>query len=142
MSRTATYDFRKVSLILGPHIASGFAESDEAITIEYPEDRWSRSTGADGDTTRSKSNNNQGDLTIRLQASSKTNDYLAGVKTLDDTLNAGLIPVLLKDNNGTTVASGTFWVAKTPAVNKGKSASDMEWVLHTGELQLLPGGLN
>lgn len=137
-----TFDFKKVSVIIGPHIASGFADGT-GIAVEYNEDRFITQVGSDAEVTRSKSNDNTGTFTLTLQHASKTNDVLSGYKLLDDASNAGIFPVLIKDLQGNTVAEGTScWVQSTPSVEFGREAADREWVIATDDLKLFVGGLN
>lgn len=142
MGRTTTYDFKRVVLTVAGHIVSGYADGT-GITIAYTEDRWTPQTGSDGDFTRSRNNNNEGSITITLQQSSLSNDFLAGLELLDSQTNAGLVPVLLKDLNGSTVAmADKAYVQSVPEAEFGREAGERQWVLYTGNLQMFVGGIN
>lgn len=136
-----SFDFTRVTCALGSHIASGFA--DDGITVEYTEDRWLPSTGADGGFTRSKSNNKEGTFILALQAASVTNDVLASYAKQDELAGTGVFPVLIKDLNGRTVASATeAYVVGIPSTALGREAGTREWRVYTGNLDLFVGGFN
>lgn len=138
---TKTYDFKKVTLVLGPHIISGYAEGT-GIQAEAAEDTWMPKTGSDGEFVRSKSNNNEGSVTITLLPSSKSNDVLSALHLADKESNAGLVPLLLKDLQGTTlIAASEAYVVKPANVGFGQEAENREWVIYSGDLKMLVGGI-
>jgi hypothetical protein len=51
-----TYDFRAGVLVVGGVPMTGFADGT-AIRVEFDEEQFTKTTGADGLTTRSKTNN-------------------------------------------------------------------------------------
>lgn len=71
-----TYDFKQVACIVGTAIMSGFAEGDDVIAVEFLQEDWQLTMGADGEGTRAKTNNNAARVTIKLQATSDANDLL------------------------------------------------------------------
>jgi len=141
MGKLATYDPAKVSLIIGGHIVKGYADGT-FITAARNSDTWTRSGGADGEQTRAKSNDKSGIFTCVLMQSSDSNAVLQGISLADESSNAGLVPIMLKDNNGSEIASGELcWNQKPSDKGFGKESGDREWVFETGELIYAGGGI-
>ena len=136
-----TYDFKQVAVIIGGRQITGFAEGDDAVTVERDEDMWSMQVGADGEATRSKSNNRAGKITLKLKAASESNAILDGFALSDELANGGLVPALIKDNSGESLHSAEqAYIVKRPAVTLGDEESDREWVLQTDNLIMHEGG--
>lgn len=134
------YDFKQVAFILGGRIITGFAEG-EAITVERDEDSFTLMVGADGDATRAKSNNRSGTVTIRLLQTSESNLILQGFASADELSNAGLVPMLIKDNSGNSLFTAEqAWVQKPPAASFGAEGTEREWVIRTDNLIMVHGG--
>jgi hypothetical protein len=113
------------------------------VTIERQNPAWEMVVGADGEATRVKSNDRSGRVTITLQQSSPSNDYLSGLAALDELSNTGLVPLYIKDALGTTlVTAATCFVEMVPSAAFGKTANDREWVLITDNLAIFLGGNN
>lgn len=135
-----TYDPKKVSVIIGTHIASGFADGD-FITVERDEDVWSTLTGADGETTRAKNANKSGKFTLRLLAASASNDVLSTLQLADEASGGGTFAVMVKDGSGRSLyAAAAAWISKAPSAAFGKEAGTREWVIATDELVPFAGG--
>ena len=135
-----TYDPTKVICIIGGVPMSGFADGS-MVTVEREADAYSKIVGADGETTRVKSANRSGMITISLLQTSASNDILSGFALLDEAANAGVVPMLIKDNSGRSIfASGSGWVKKVPSSAFGKDAGDREWVLDCADLNIFTGG--
>jgi hypothetical protein len=136
----ATYDFSQVNLIIGGVPISGFADGS-SITVEFDEQQWTKTTGSDGLVTRSKSNNYSGSVSVSLQQSSRANDVLSALWVADRTSNAGVVPLLIKDNSGRTLwAAQHAWVQQMPSQEFGKELSDREWLLDCDALTGAAGG--
>lgn len=112
------------------------------ITAERAEDGYSMSVGATGDVTRVRSLNRTGSVTCVLQAASPTNDMLSQAALLDEALDTGFGPLLLKDLNsgGTLIQSSVAWVRKLPSVEFATEGSGREWVLDCHELLMNVSG--
>ena len=136
----ATYDFSQVNVILGGVPITGFADGT-SVTVEFDEEQFTKVTGADGLTTRSKSNNYAGSVTLTLQQTSKSNDELSALWNADRINNNGVVPLLIKDNSGRTLwAAENAWVQQMPTQEFGKELADREWVLDCSALTGLAGG--
>lgn len=134
------YDPKKVSVIVGSQPVAGFADG-EFVTCERNEDGFTLLTGADGESTRAKNANRSGKITIRLLASSASNDYLSALQLADELAGNATFGVMVKDGFGTSIyTAATAWINKTPPAAFGKEAGTREWVLETDELIAFAGG--
>lgn len=135
-----TYDPAKVSVIFNGVPLHGFADGT-FVRIERDEDMFTKVTGADGETSRAKSNNRGGFAAVILQQTSESNDHLAAFAEADEINNAGHGPLLVKDLNGTTLAfASSAWIKKKPNAEFGKEITDREWVIDCADLKYVPGG--
>jgi hypothetical protein len=135
-----TFDFKKVACILGTHQVRGFQDGT-GIEVEYDEDHWQLTTGADGEGCRAKSNNKSGTVTITLQASSESNQFLSNLALSDELSNGGVVPFLLKDNSGFDLhAAEQMYIHKRPKADYGRENAVRVWVLKTDNLNTFFGG--
>lgn len=136
-----TYDPAQVSMFYGVIEMQGFAE-DAAINMEHDEDDWALAVGVDGEGTRSKSNNASATVTVTLMQSSPVNDLLSAARELDRTTpgGSGGLPILIKDNSGTTIFScENAWIQKAPSAELNREATGREWVFRTEKVVALHG---
>lgn len=137
-----TYDPKSVSLIIGGHIVSGY-DDGTFVEVARNNDTFALVSGADGETTRAKSNDKSGTISITLLQTSLSNDVLSGFAQADELSNGGTFTVLLKDNNGNTLCSSAIaWVQKVADSAFGKEQNSRTWIIETGELQMFIGGTN
>ena len=136
----ATFDVNKVAVIVGGVPLEGFADGSR-VTVEFDEQQYTKVTGSDGLTTRSKSNNYSGNITVTLQQSSRSNDYLSGLWNVDRVRDAGVVPILIKDDSGRTLwTAGNAWVQQMPSQDFTKEVSERAWILDVDELKGFAGG--
>lgn len=136
----ATYDFSQVNVILGGVPVTGFADGS-SVTVEFDEQQFTKVTGSDGLTTRSKTNNYAGNVTLTLQQTSKSNDALGVLWNADRLNNNGVVPLLIKDNSGRTLwTAKNAWIQQMPSQDFGKESTDRAWVLDCDALIGNPGG--
>lgn len=129
-----------VSVIVGTQAMKGFA-AGTMVSVEYDEDAFTKKIGTDGEGTRVKSNNKGGKITIFLDQASESNDFLSGLAALDEASSAGVVPVTIRDANGTTlVFAETAWIMKKPVMEFGNESTDREWVLDSDSLNVFIGG--
>jgi hypothetical protein len=66
---------------------------------------------------------------------------MSGIALLDDASNAGVLPFLMKDLNGTTlVTAENAWILKVPNVEYTRDATSRVWILQTNLLIVNLGG--
>lgn len=135
-----TYSPKKVSVVIGGFIISGYAEGS-FVKVEYEDDAFTKVTGADGETSRTHSANISGTITLTLLQTSESNDVLSGLHIADRLSLQGVVPVLIKDNNGTTFAGAPeAWIKKMPESEFAKEMGEREWVIDCGALLYTTGG--
>ena len=124
-----TYDFKQVSLHIGPYIISEFETG--GISWKRDEDLFTKKKGAGGEISRSKKTGSAGMFTIRLKPTAKSNSDLNALYVLDQTGNAGAVPAMLKDNNssGLIIATENAWVKTLPEIKFVEEEDVFEWVV-------------
>lgn len=127
-------------MIVGGKIMSGFSDGT-FIRVIRNEQSWNLKVGVDGEGTRARNNNQSGRFEIELMQSSPSNDVLSDYIQLDESSGTGAVPVLMKDNNGTTIASClTGWVQKWADSDYSKEVSVRKWIIETDQLIVFVGG--
>lgn len=135
-----TFDFKQVSTIFGGRILQGFADG-EVISVEPQSDDFTEFVGADGEVTRSKSNNNLHLVTIRLSQTSDSNDILMGFSIADKKSNAGVVPFLIKDQNGRSLISAEqAYIKRRPNMGMGVETGTREWIIALPDPDFFVGG--
>lgn len=136
------YDPGEVSILVDGIPISGYADG-EFVTIDQDEDSFTSVVGTDGHASRSKNENKMGKVVIKLMQTSKLNDVLSALHNADRLApgGAGIVDVLVKDNNGTQLYHSTeSWITKPPAKSFDKSAKSREWTFATTDPQEFDGG--
>jgi len=136
----AQYDSKQVLVIVGGAPISGFADGT-FVEVAFDEQQWNKTTGADGLTQRSKTNNFAGNITITLMNGSSGNDVLSALWNADRSSNQGVVPVLIKDLSGRTLwAAENGWVQQMPNQAFAKEATERAWVIDCDDLIGSAGG--
>lgn len=127
-----TYNPKEVTVALGSHIASGFAD-DSFVSIDPNGDGVTKKVGCDGEIVRSVSPDDTYVVKLSLLQTSATNAYLQERFAQDVKTGDGTFPLLIKDLKGGLVFStDAAWPAKPASRGYGKEANNREWELHTG----------
>lgn len=137
-----TYDAKGMTLAFGPVIIdSGFADG-EFVRVENAEDDWTEVVGADGEVTRSPTNNSTGTVTFILMQSAGANALLSALRSADlGVLGGTPQPLLVKDQNGSFVASAAeAWIMKAPDASFDREATSREWAVKCANLVRFDGG--
>ena len=135
-----TFDFKKVAVIVAGVPVQGFIDGD-AIVVAKNSDAWELTVGVDGESTRSRSNNESGRITLRLQGSSLSNAYLDGLRTGDELSGLGQVPIMIKDLFGTLLVNAAqCWCVKVPDVTLSRTPGQREWVFESGNIAMAGGG--
>jgi hypothetical protein len=118
---------------------SGYADGT-FLLVDRDEDAFIKVTGADGTSTRVKSNNRSATMTLTLKQSSPSNDILSGLANLDELTSEGVFPVLVKDLSGNSIYfSATGWIQKYPASEFGKEINNREWIIDLVDTDMFVG---
>jgi hypothetical protein len=135
-----TYDAKKVKVIVGGIPLSGYADGT-FIKIERDNDLFTKVVGADGITSRSKSNDRGGTAVLTLKQTSPSNDILSAFHLTDELTNAGIFPLLVQDMSGrSTFISATAWIKKLPSSEFGKDLGNREWTFDLVDVDIFVGG--
>ncbi len=136
---TRTYDPKSVLVTVGGVSMSGYADGT-FLEITADNQQFTKVTGADGYTTRVKSNNYGGIMTLTLSQSSPSNDVLSGILALDRAANGGVVPVLIKDMSGNTVVfAATGWIQQFPDMSFGNEINDRAWIIDLADIDIFVG---
>lgn len=139
---TKTYSPKRVELIINGVPMKGFADGT-FISVERSSDAFSTNVGADGEVSRTHSSDKTGKVTLTLQQTSESNDFLSALVILDEETLLGQFALLLKDTNGTTICeSPSAWIDKVANTEFGAEISDREWIISCSELVSFVGGNN
>lgn len=141
MSGLKTYDPSNVQIIMGGHAVTGYADGT-FIDISPDEQRYNKTTGADGETSRSRTNNRAKTVTITLKQTSVSNDFFSGLAAADDLNNAGAVPFAIKEiGTGRTLGfAQAAWIENDPNLTYSKDVEDRAWTIATSGMDLLIGG--
>ncbi len=142
----ATYSPQLSILVFGGHKIGGFADGS-MIEVERSEDAYSMNVGAKGDVARVHSLNRTGMITVHLQQSSPSNDFLSAIALLDDPESGGapgrgVRSILYQELNGTTIANAaSAWIKKIPKIDRAKEFSGVDWIFECAFLRKHVGSL-
>jgi hypothetical protein len=137
-----TYDPGDISIIIGPHIVTGFAD-DSVVTVEREVDTFTKKVGIDGEVTRTRSRNRSGTITIRLMQSSASNEFLSNTIIADEESGASVLPILVKDANGTSLhKADQGWIKKPANGEFANEAGQREYMIDCAVLNMFNGSNN
>lgn len=135
-----TYDPSKEVITFGGVPLSGFADGT-FIRASRSGDAFSKHSGADGVTSRSKSSDKSGEVVITLAQTSPSNDYLSAIAALDENSGLGVLPLASKDLSGrTTIFADNAWIRKVTDKEGAKEITNREWVIDCANLKMFVGG--
>lgn len=127
---TRTYRLANVLISIDGLPLSGFGESD-AITFTPRSDLFESVTGADGEVTRSASNDLSQDIALVLM---QTSPALALLEARLALIRVGapgdIFTIYVNDIEGReTVLAQQTWIQRAPDLAFGKAAAEREWAL-------------
>lgn len=140
MSQIRTYAADEVRIVVGGVPITGLADGT-FVSISRDEQAYNKVTGADGTTSRAKTANKAGTITITLQQTSPSNDVLTGYMIADEQSNDGVVPVLVKDTSGRTLHfAASAYVQQMPDTDFSKDIEEREWVMECAAIDSFVGG--
>lgn len=126
-----SWNINELSITLNaiPLNGGGYAD-DEVLTIDWTDDWYTKYVGADGEVTRTRTNNFSATATLKYAQTADANDRLSAMLIADiGTLNgvaAGAFSV--KDLPGRLfITSARAWIIAPPAIKLGKTVQVFEW---------------
>jgi len=134
MARPKRYYCKDIIIAFGPRILSGYGE-DSFLEIAPSGEGVQKSTGCDGETTRSLDPDKTFHLTLTLKQTSDDVSFLQRRYDMDrETSGLGSFPILVRNKLGGEIFSASdCWVANSPTHGYGKTAGDVAVEMDTGE---------
>lgn len=131
------WNIRDLALQLNavPLDGGGYAE-DEVMTLEWAEDQFLAYVGADGEVSRSNTNNGLATATLKYAQTANANDRLTALHLADLALpnGAGAGVFQARDRNGRLVVlAQRAWVMGFPGVTLGKTIQVFEWKIQLAD---------
>ena len=136
------YSFQNTVMLVNGVEITGWADGDDVIKIARRSDSASDKIGANGDMMVSISADKSGEFTFKLQQTSSSNKFLAGLVALQEGGAKTFVPVtcLFQDTYRQDLATGTVGYLKKPAdLSRGDKAGDQEWTIVVERLDMLLG---
>lgn len=134
MSGTRLYDPAKIIVTADGVTLGGWADGTFAV-IEREEDSFTKVTGADGQTSRAKSNNRSGTATLTFMQTSPSNEALSILLARDEREGNVVFPFQIKEvGTEKRLFSATAWIQKMPNVEYGKEITNLEWTLALADI--------
>ncbi|WP_125153668.1 phage structural protein [Clostridium rectalis] len=134
---TTTYDFNLVNLIIsysaGTHYVRGFSNGSQ-ITTARNTDKYIAHSGAKGDTSFAKTNDNSGTIVFTLKHDSPSNKVLSLLAKSDEEFSVQMV-----DGNDSSRAKtgGNRCVIMKPAdMIRGAEISEREWTIAVPNLEI------
>lgn len=120
------------AMFLGRALNEGRAKAD-FLTITALEPDYTSQRGADGQTTRSRSNNRGKTIKIKTMATSLVNSILNEIRQLDlaapNGAGVGLFEVNDRNNGKLVLTAPKTWIVGPPECPYGPEAGEREWTL-------------
>lgn len=124
----ATYDAKDTSIVIDGIYITGLGE--DMISAEKEEDFFSTSVGAQGDVVKSMINNSLGTISVFVQATSPSKQYLMSLAKRTEPFPIWAVNKKLGERVGGTKANlKTF-----PEFARGAEVEDMEFVFEVFDL--------
>lgn len=125
------------------HIVGGMAK-DSVVSIEYPEASWTEKVLNNGETVRTHSKDNTLRMTVHLDQTSASNDYLSAISKYDEKDPTGLEGVFtctFADSSSRTYAySAQCFVKRPMSYEYGSDTSVRDWVIVMSSADQYLGG--
>jgi hypothetical protein len=129
----ASYDFKKVSLIVDGTFITGFMDGS-AVKAEKNTDNVTPHVGAAGEVTYAENGDNTGTITINLKAGSASLPKLVTLATAKREFNTSIVDA---NTNAYRAGGNTCRVIKTPSVEWGSEITGVEIKIHVADFSLL-----
>lgn len=137
------YGSRNVSCIVNGVPLTGLADGDDVFTFNWAEERAQKNVGIDGAVALSITNDDTGEVTIKLMQTSPQNAYLQGLAIAQAKI-PGSIPIamLFQDTYRLDRIIGiNGWIQDAPDVVRGGNINKPEWKFGFESMQFVYGTL-
>jgi len=131
----ATYRPDQIILAFLGRRITGYAPGS-FITVERQEESNMLTVGAGGDAVWAQNLNRSGKITLKLIQGHADNDFMSQTMILDEASGAGIGPVSIDDNRGTSVHFGAnARIQKFATAEYAKEVTEREWSILVENLQ-------
>ena len=130
-----TYDSKEVTPVVDGMAITGAAEGSW-ITAERSEDNFTEHVGAQGEVALAETNNFTGEITITLDATSPSNDYLYALSRRRG--QNAIVPVVIVDANdfgGIRISASQARVRRPANYEAGAEITQREWVFFCADIE-------
>lgn len=135
-----TYSPKKVQVIIGNAILTGFAKGS-FVVVEKKEDDFEPAIGSDGEVARTQSADESGSVTITLMQTSASNDIMTDLRDADKLSGEDVFPIMIKDGSGRTIVTANeAWIRKVPNSDFADKAKERVWIVDSGAMTHELGG--
>lgn len=135
-----TYDPKDITVVFSGILITGYADGT-FCEIDREADAFTDVAGAGGEVARARTQDRRGTIKVTLMMTSPTNDLLSATAAVDESTGNGVGEIMVKDNNGTSIASGSeSWIMKKPAKVYAKEIESLEWRIRVANLVHIVGG--
>lgn len=133
------YDPADIKLVFGVILIDGYADGS-FVNVTANSDLFTMQKGADGETTRSKSNDRSARVVVRLMPGSAANIALSAQFNSDLAANAGVVPIELTDLGiGTVMGGANAWIVREPGRDYQVESQAIEWTIDVADLSIVHG---
>lgn len=142
MAAVATYAFKDVVVLVNGVPITGFADGNDAVSVERDREAFTKLVGADGDVMALRSADRSGTAMLKLLQSSISNTYLTTFLKIQDAGVLSPVPFSVKDLNGLdlVIAEAAF-VAGPPKAIYGAEHNAREWKLVLSAVDIFMAGV-
>lgn len=134
MPKTTVHAANALNVTIDGQKVTGFADGDDALTVERNADIGELVVGALGDSIFSQSADRSARITLKLLQTSATHRLLAKrLKRQERGIPTGLV-FTFKDRVNGEGGQATVFIMTAPTIQKGKNPTTREWVLVTGDM--------
>lgn len=141
MAKLLTYSPKDVIILLGGVYSVEYLAESDFVSISHTQDTSASVAALDGEEARVHRQNNHYTIEISLQQSSPTNNYLSVIYEIDQKTGLGKMPLLIKDDKGTSIFfATTCWVESRPDLTFSNTLNTRKWVLGCSEAGMVVGG--
>lgn len=136
-----TWNLAQCIVTVGGLPIEGFSE-DDAFNFSPDADTYEKIVGADGEVTRSATNNMSGEMMFSLMQTSSSNNILNTLLKLAETVAVGdVFPIYIKNLNANEVfIAEQCWIGRKPDFGGGRAARTREWRCDVAKASITYGG--
>lgn len=135
--RARTFDFNQVIATINGAPLEGFNNGNNSISVEFPEDLFTKVVGNDGDVTRVYRSRTDGMITFRLMYGSAGAALIDSLTRLDRETRRNPVAIAITDTiSGTQIFAASAWLNKMPNMDLGNELAVLEFPFDCANLRM------